>query len=60
MTGWLVYDDGADMPKPALIDNFQPYDDYTLLPYDRLPIFDRVDYSFNLDMKMDNLGNGAN
>lgn len=60
VTGWLVYDKTAPLPAPALIDSFEPFDDFTLVPYDRQPLFDKVDYSFNLDMKMDNLGDGAN
>ncbi|KAI4122979.1 MAG: hypothetical protein LQ338_005513 [Usnochroma carphineum] len=60
VTGWLVYNKAAPLPSPALIDSFDPFDDFTLVPYDRLPIFDQVDYSFNLDVKMDNLGDGAN
>ena len=60
VTGWLVYDQSAPLPEPALIDSFEPFDDFTLVPFDHLPLFDKVDYSFNLDMKMDNLGDGAN
>ncbi|KAL8711162.1 MAG: hypothetical protein Q9220_004307 [cf. Caloplaca sp. 1 TL-2023] len=60
VTGWLVYDKNAPLPEPALIDAFDPFDDFTLIPYDRQPLFSKVDYSFNLDMKMDNLGDGAN
>ncbi|KAL9008143.1 MAG: hypothetical protein Q9173_006699, partial [Seirophora scorigena] len=60
VTGWLVYDKAAPLPTPALIESFEPFDDFTLIPYDHEPIFDNVDYSFNLDVKMDNLGDGAN
>ncbi|KAL9048532.1 MAG: hypothetical protein Q9206_005983 [Seirophora lacunosa] len=60
VTGWLVYDKAAPLPTPAFIESFEPFDDFTLVPYDREPIFDNVDYSFNLDVKMDNLGDGAN
>ena len=43
-----------------MLDEFDPFDDFTLVPYDKMPLLDRVDYSFNLDLKMDNLGDGAN
>ncbi|KAL8825710.1 MAG: hypothetical protein Q9170_007686 [Blastenia crenularia] len=60
VTGWLIYDKAAPLPTPALIDSFEPFDDFTLVPYDRQALFDKVDYSFTLDVKMDNLGDGAN
>ncbi|KAL8704756.1 MAG: hypothetical protein Q9201_002103 [Fulgogasparrea decipioides] len=60
VTGWLVYDRNAPLPTPAFVDAFEPFDDFTLVPYDREPIFDSVDYSFNLDVAMNNLGDGAN
>ena len=60
VTGWLVYDEKKDYPKPALLDAFEPYDDYSLVPHDRQPLLDKVDYSFNLDVKMAMLGDGAN
>ncbi|KAH0541524.1 hypothetical protein FGG08_003999 [Glutinoglossum americanum] len=60
VTGWLVYDETKDLPKPTLIDEFTPIDDFTLVPHDGEKLFENVDYSFNLDVKMDNLGDGAN
>jgi len=60
VTGWLVYDDKAVKPSAALLDTFKPFDDYALVPQDGLEIYSTVDYSFNLDLKMDNLGDGAN
>ncbi|MCJ1304803.1 hypothetical protein MMC08_007616 [Hypocenomyce scalaris] len=60
VTGWLVYDQAKDLPTPALLDAFDPLDDMTLVPADGEELFENVDYSFNLDVKMDNLGNGAN
>ncbi|KZF23935.1 multicopper oxidase [Xylona heveae TC161] len=59
-TGWLVYDSKKDMPQAALLDDFAPLDDSLLVPHDHEKIFDHVDYSFNLDLTMDNLGDGAN
>lgn len=55
-----MYDKAAKNPAAALIDEYKPFDDFTLVPHDGLPLYDKVDYSFNLDLKMDNLGDGAN
>ncbi|KAI9877321.1 MAG: hypothetical protein M1830_004251 [Pleopsidium flavum] len=60
VTGWLVYDKTKDLPKPALLDDLDPFDDFSLIPTDGEELYDVVDYSFNLDVKMDNLGDGAN
>ncbi len=60
VTGWLVYDEVAPKPKPALLDAFSPFDDMALVPEDGEELFDHVDYSFNLDLSMNNLGDGAN
>jgi len=43
-----------------LVDEFDPFDDFTLIPFDKQGILDKVDKSFTLDLKMDNLGDGAN
>lgn len=43
-----------------MIDEFDPFDDFTLVPTDGEKLFDHVDYSFNLDVSMNNLGDGAN
>ena len=55
-----MYDGTAARPTPALIDHFNPFDDFTLVPEDGLGLYDHVDYSFNLDLKMADLGDGAN
>lgn len=60
VTGWLVYDEKKDLPAPKLIDDFDPFDDFALVPYDQEQRLDHVDYSITLNMKMDNLGDGAN
>ncbi|KAL8999872.1 MAG: hypothetical protein Q9169_001413 [Polycauliona sp. 2 TL-2023] len=60
VTGWLVYSDAAPRPTPAFVDEFEPFDDFTLVPYDKLPLLADPDYSFELNVKMDNLGDGAN
>ncbi|KAI9739167.1 MAG: hypothetical protein M1834_007380 [Cirrosporium novae-zelandiae] len=60
VTGWLVYDDSKALPTAADVDEFNPIDDFNLVPYDRQELYDEVDYSFNLEVKMDNLGDGIN
>lgn len=60
VTGWLVYDKAAELPKPTDVDSFTPFDDFKLIPIDHAPLLDKVDYAFNLDVKMGNLGDGAN
>ena len=60
VTGWLVYDDAKNLPPPALLDSFEPFDDFDLVPLDHEELYDHVDYSINLDVKMNNLEDGAN
>ena len=60
VTGWLVYDTTKPLPKPTPLPTFSPFDDFKLVPTDREPLMSQVDYSFNLDVKMDNLANGVN
>jgi iron transport multicopper oxidase len=60
VTGWLVYDDSQSFPDPALVDDFDPFDDMTLLPYDNQTILGEPDQTVELDVIMDNLGDGAN
>lgn len=55
-----MYDKTATLPVPALLDNFDYFDDFTLVPYDKEPIFDNVSQTLVLNMIMDNLGDGAN
>ena len=61
VTSWLVYDPNASLPDAQIItDDFDPFDDFTLVPQDNLTLYDRVDLSLELDFEMDNLGDGAN
>lgn len=60
VTGHLVYNDTAPKPEATLVDTFNDFDDFTLVPQDGLELFDKVDYTISLDLKMDNLGDGAN
>lgn len=43
-----------------ILDKFAPFDDFTLVPKDRQGLMDKADYSITLDVKMSNLGDGAN
>lgn len=61
VTGWLVYDAAKPMPDPTPVDDYDNvFDDYTLIPQDDMPLWEDVDYSFELNFYMDDLGDGAN
>lgn len=60
VTGWLVYDDKQALPEPKGVEAFEPFDDVTLVPWDKEGAYDRVDQSITLDVKMDVLNDGAN
>ncbi|KAF2119960.1 iron transport multicopper oxidase FET3 precursor [Lophiotrema nucula] len=60
VTGWLVYDDKKENPAPKDVDAFEPFDDFALVPTDKEGLYDHVDHSVQLDLKMDNLNDGAN
>lgn len=60
VTGWLVYDEKKERLKPALVDEFDPLDDFTLVPHDKERVLSQIDQSITLNVKMDNLDDGAN
>ncbi|KAI0885377.1 multicopper oxidase [Annulohypoxylon maeteangense] len=60
VTGWLVYDKAQSLPDPATVDELNNFDDITLVPYDNLTRFGEPDQTVELDVIMDNLGDGAN
>ncbi|KAJ8114280.1 hypothetical protein OPT61_g3793 [Boeremia exigua] len=60
VTGWLVVDKTQELPQPLELDAFEPLDDFSLRPLDSLAALDSVDRTVTLDIKMDNLGDGAN
>ncbi|PSN74991.1 hypothetical protein BS50DRAFT_478175 [Corynespora cassiicola Philippines] len=60
VTGWLVYDDAKEKPAPKDIDAFDPFDDFNLVPQDGEELYDHVDHTVELNLKMDNLNDGAN
>lgn len=55
-----MYNDQAEKPSPAEISLFNPYDDFNLRPVDGMERLPEADYTVTLNMKMDNLGDGAN
>ncbi|PVI00038.1 Ferroxidase [Periconia macrospinosa] len=60
VTGWLVYDEAKDKPAPRDVESFEPFDDFGLVPVDKEELYDHVDHTIQLDLKMDNLADGAN
>lgn len=49
-TGWLVYDQAKPMPDPAEVAEFDAFDDFTLVPYDKEPLFPEADQVITLDV----------
>lgn len=60
VTSWLVYDQSKPMPAAAMLNEYDPLDDFSLVPYDKQETFQNPAQQVVLDMKMDNLGDGAN
>ncbi|KAF3069321.1 Iron transport multicopper oxidase FET3 [Trichoderma lentiforme] len=60
VTGWLTYDSKATLPEPALVDELNPFDDMTLVPYDKMELLPEPDQVVELDVIMDNLRDGKN
>ncbi|TDZ34291.1 Iron transport multicopper oxidase FET3 [Colletotrichum spinosum] len=60
VTGWLVYNESSSRPDPAVVQEFNAFDDMTLVPHDGLERFGEPDQTVELDVIMDNLGDGAN
>ncbi|KAL1899946.1 hypothetical protein Cpir12675_001167 [Ceratocystis pirilliformis] len=60
VTGWLVYDEAQPLPTAAEVPVFDALDDMTLVPYDEKPLLRDVTQRVQLDIKMDNLADGAN
>ncbi|KAG9242235.1 Cupredoxin [Calycina marina] len=57
-TGWLVYDAANSNPTPAFLDALDDFDDFSLVPYDKMALLPEADQVISLDVIMDNLGNG--
>ncbi|KAI1186388.1 Cupredoxin [Nemania serpens] len=60
VTGWLTYDASQPFPEPALVDELDSFDDMTLVPYDQQTLLGEPDKTIELNVIMDNLGDGAN
>ncbi|KAL7937529.1 Cupredoxin [Trichoderma chlorosporum] len=60
VTGWLTYDSKAPLPEPALVDELSPFDDMSLVPYDKMERLPEPDQVVELDVIMDNLRDGKN
>lgn len=60
VTGWLVYDDSKELAEPKGVEGFDFLNDMDLVPSDGAELYDKVDHTIILDVKMDNLGDGAN
>lgn len=60
VTGYLLYNDQEPLPAATLLDEFNDYDDFNLVPYDREELFTDVTRSIEMTMKMAVLGDGAN
>jgi iron transport multicopper oxidase len=60
VTSYLVYNPGGDLPAPDLLDEYDDFDDVTLVPYDGEHIFPDADFTTTLAIRMINLGDGAN
>ncbi|KAK8211262.1 iron transport multicopper oxidase FET3 precursor [Phyllosticta citricarpa] len=60
VTGWLVYEPTNNLPAAQVVSEYNAFDDYKLVPKDKMKLLDQIDHSFTLNMRMDNLGDGAN
>lgn len=59
VTSWLVYDRTKPMPDAAMLDMYNPFDDFTLVPQDGMQLYDKVDQTITLNFQMANLGDGV-
>ncbi len=55
-----MYDKAKQLPDAASIDEFDDFDDVTLVAYDNQTIYGAPDQVIQLDLAMNNLGDGAN
>ncbi|KXJ86606.1 ferroxidase [Microdochium bolleyi] len=60
VTAWLTYNDTADFPDPALVDELNPFDDMKLVPQDQMAILPEPDQNYELNVIMNDLSDGAN
>ena len=60
VTGWLVYESSIPNPNATPVDEFNYFDDFDLVPTDKMPLLDNPTHSIELEVAMKNLGDGAN
>lgn len=58
VTGWLVYDNAQPLPNATLVETFDDFDDFRLVPYDQKPLLPEPDQTITLDVIMNVLGDG--
>jgi iron transport multicopper oxidase len=62
-TNWLEYNAAASHPQAVMTvdvaSDLNPFDDFTLVPYDKKPLLPDADMTIDLSVIMGNLGNGA-
>lgn len=59
VTSYLVYDASLPMPDPPELAEFEPFDDMELVPTDGEELYTDPSLIVQLDVAMDNLGDGA-
>lgn len=63
-TNWLEYNSSADhnrvQPDYETSEDIEPFDDFTLIPYDRKPLLPEPDQTITIDVSMNNLIDGKN
>ncbi|RDA85353.1 hypothetical protein CP532_1260 [Ophiocordyceps camponoti-leonardi (nom. inval.)] len=59
-TGWFVYDEAKPKPEAKTVDEFDAFDDMDLVPWDGMKLLPEPTREIQLDVKMDNLIDGAN
>lgn len=59
-TSFLTYNTSADQPTQDFVDDLDYLDDFYLVPYNKVELYDDPDYVITLDVQMDNLINGIN
>lgn len=60
VTSYLMYSPDEPLPIPSYNEPLNPFDDFRLIPVDRQPLYTDPDQLVLLNLKMDNLGDGAN
>jgi iron transport multicopper oxidase len=60
VTGWLVYNEQAPFPEADFLDEFNDFDDFSLVPYSNQTAFPPPQNQITLDIVMQNLDDGVN